>query len=93
MKATRAEKAQPERSRRINSEEMKSVLRNVIGTEDAGRILGVTQHHIELLLRKKVLIGKRLNRHGHGWAVWLPSVLHYQRHRPRRGKKPKEIAS
>lgn len=67
-------------------EQMKDFERNVIGTQEAADLLGVTQRHIELLIRRGRIQAKRIG--PHAWAVYRPSLRPYQKSKAPQGKPP-----
>jgi len=59
---------------------------NVIGTEEAADLLGVTKDHTEELCKRGKLRCRRIG--PHCWAIYRPSLLEYLKTKSARGKPP-----
>ena len=70
----------------LSDEQMRDFQANVIGTQEAAELLGVTQDHLESLIRRAKIVGKRLG--SKYWAVYRPSLLRYLKNKSAKGKPP-----
>ncbi len=66
--------------------DMKDFKDNVISTNEAAALLGTTQTHVELLIRREKILGKRLG--PRNWVVYKPSVIEYRDKRTGKGRPP-----
>ncbi len=86
----REHRTQSPEPRKTNDEryeaEMKDFERNVISSQEAADLLGISQSRLTHLILEKRIVAKRL---GHDWAVYRPSCARYLGSRSGKGRPAK----